>query len=113
MGGKADSTQHAEFIFLEAFLGDANGADEAVFKIFLAGDEVVESVGERVEEEAVDGEVAPFGIFSRRAEGDVVGVAAIVEAFVVAEGGDFKGVALEEDKDDAKLSTYRDSFGEE
>ena len=54
-----------------------------------------ELAGRRIEQQAVDGEVAALDIFLRTlAETHLVGMAAIAVADVTAEGGDFDHVAV-------------------
>ena len=123
-GGEADGPEHAEFVFGEAEVGVADGADDAGGEVFAAVDEVEGGGGDGlfalqdfgVEEHAVDGEVAAEDVFAGRGgELDGVGAAAVGVAAVVAEGGDFgldllavgifrgDGFASEADEEDAEV----------
>ena len=57
-------------------------------EVLLAADVVDEQVVERVEEHAVDGEVAAQGVLAGGGEDDRVGVPAVAVGDVGAEGGD-------------------------
>ena len=94
--GKAHGAQHAQLVLGEALLRRADGAHQAALQVAPAFDVVeqlaVRSVGmrgERIEQQAVDGEVAPLHVMLRR--GGVahrVGMAAVEIGSVGAEGGD-------------------------
>ena len=76
--GEADGAEHAEFVFGEAQRGIADGADDFGVEIAASADEVEDLVGERIEQQAVDGEVAALDIFLWSfAEADLVRMAAI------------------------------------
>jgi hypothetical protein len=125
-GGKTDSTQHAELIFGEAKARIADGADDAGGEVIAAVDEVDGGgggvagsvVGEGIEEQAIDGEVAAEDIFAGvGGEANGVGTAAIGVGAVVAEGGNFSDDVLFiewlADKDDAEVRAHGEGFGEE
>ena len=102
-GGEADGAEEAEPVFGEAEGGVSDGAETAVFEVIAAADEIDDVAGERVEEHAVDGEVAAFGVGFRGGEDDVVWAAAVEVGTVGAERGDFEEVAVEVDDDDAEV----------
>ena len=68
-------------------IGRPDGADHPPGEVFLPADEVDHPALQRIEEQAVDGEVAPQGVFPRGTEGDVVGMPAVAISGVLAEGG--------------------------
>lgn len=74
---EADGAEDAEVVFFDAGDGVADEADEFVAEVFLAVDEVVDLFGGGVVEKGVDREVAAFGVFFGRGEGDAVGAAAV------------------------------------
>src|SRR5205823_10212002 len=87
-GGEADGAEQAELVLAEALARLADGPQDSRFQVLLAADVVDDFAADRVEEHAVDGEVAPQGVLARRAEDDGVGVAAVAVSRVGAEGGD-------------------------
>ena len=112
--GEADGAEHAEFVFGEAAFGFTNGADEVGFKILLAAYVVEDFLCVVAHEEAVDGEVAAGHVFLRRfGVDDLIGVAAVGVAEVVAEGGDLDFAVFALDEDYAELSAYGEAVGEE
>ena len=70
---KANGTQHAKLVFGEAQPGIADGAEDLLMQIGLAADKVQHAVfqavallkRERVQQQAVDGEVTPQDILAR------------------------------------------------
>src|SRR6185312_14161467 len=56
--GEADGAQHAKLVFGETLGGIADGADDFCVEIAASADEVEDFVGDGIEEQAVDGEVA-------------------------------------------------------
>lgn len=111
--GEADGAEEAEPVFGEAEGRVADGAERVVFEVVAAADEVDEVTGERVEEHAIDGEVAALGVGFRGGEDDVVRAAAVEVGAVGAERGDFEEVAVEVDDDDAEVSADELGAGEE
>ncbi len=103
-GGEADGAEHAELVFADAQARIADGADDALLEILLAADVIDDLVGDGIEEEAVDREVAALGIVLGVGECDAVGMAAVGVGGVGAERGDFDlaGGARAEDRDDAE-----------
>ena len=71
--GEAHGAQHAQAILAEAVAGVADRAEHARLEIALAADVVDELLGERIEEKAVDREIAPLGVLLRRGKADVSG----------------------------------------
>lgn len=112
-GGETDGAEETEPVFGEAEGRVADGAERVVFEVIAAADEVDEVTGERVEEHAIDGEVAALGVGFRGGEDDVVRAAAVEVGAVGAEGGDFEEVAVEVDDDDAEVSADELGAGEE
>ena len=88
-GGEADGAEHAELVFAKPQAGVADGADQPAFEVVAAADVVDDFVGDRVEEQAVDREVAALGVVLGGGEVDAVGVAAVAVRGVGAERGDF------------------------
>ncbi len=123
-GGETDRAEHAELVFGEAGDGVADGADDAGGEVGLTVDKVegggcsvgVLVIQERIEEHAVDGEVAAEHIFAGvGGEADRVGAAAVGVGAIVAEGGDLDGGAVvatgitasfATDEDDAEVGAY-------
>jgi hypothetical protein len=89
-------------VFGKAVGGGADGAEDVVVDIAFAADEIVEGVGEGVEEEAIAGEIASAGIFFGSGKADGVGMAAIGVVAIGAEGGDLDLLAVTSDEHDAK-----------
>ena len=129
--GEADGAEHAELVLGEAEDGVADGADEAGGEVFAAVD-IVEEGGlegfggdgllggelERIENHAVDGEVAAEDVlFWAVREGDFRWVAAIEVGSVAAEGGNLgeDGLVVDglADEDDAEVGSNREGLGEE
>ena len=102
LDGKANGTEEAEAVLGKAGEGIADSADLLGSEIGLAVDVVEKFVFEGIKKHAVDGEVAPLGIFLRGGEGDGGGAATVEVGAVDAEGGDFKNVVVEAEADDAE-----------
>lgn len=100
-------------VFFKAVFGDADGAEQAHAKVHLAVDVIDDLIGERVEEEAVDGEVAALGVEFGCGVGDAVRTAAVAVAAVAAEGGDFDMDVVPAHDDDAEVGTHGLGAGEE
>src|SRR5690348_15726208 len=81
-GGEANCAEEAEAVFVEEIGGVDDGADGAGFNVGLAADVVDDLVAhpKGIEEQAVDGEVAAFGVFLGGGEADGGWVAAVVVA---------------------------------
>ena len=114
LDGEADGAEEAEAVFGKAGEGIADGADLLGCEIGLAVDVVEEFVFEGIKKHAVDGEVAPLGIFFGGGEGDGGGAATVEVGTIDAEGGDFKNVIVEAESDDAEgFALGIGGFGEE
>ena len=114
LDGEADGAEEAETVFGKAGEGIADGAYLLGSEIGLALNVVEEFIFEGSKKHAVDGEVAPLGIFLGGGEGDGGGAAAVEVGAVDAEGGDFKNVVVEAEADDAEGFALRiGGFGEE
>ena len=114
LDGEADGAEEAEAVFGKAGEGIADGADLLGSEIGLALDVVEEFIFEGIKKHAVDGEVAPLGIFLGGGEGDGGGPAPVEIGAVDAEGGDFKNVVVEAEADDAEgFALGIGGFGEE
>lgn len=106
--GETDGAESSEVILAESLLGIADGADDASVEVFLAIDEVDDAtIGafsgvEGIEEECVDGEITSAGIFLGIGEDDAVGSSGIGVGVIASEGGDFDGVCVFGDEDDAE-----------
>src|SRR5580658_10464925 len=88
--GEADSTQHPELVFGEPSVRIADGSDDSGFEILASANEIQNLVRDRIEQQAVDGEIAAFDIFSRiLAETNLVGMTSVAVSDVAAKGGDF------------------------
>ena len=84
--GKADGAEQAEFVLGEPLLGVAHGAEQVAGEILTAADKIDHAIGNRVEKETVDGEVAAGRILLGRTERDVIGMTAVAIRGVAAEG---------------------------
>jgi hypothetical protein len=93
-------------VLSKAFGGRTDGAKQFCAQIFFAADPVVQLSGDGVEEQAVDGEIAPAGVGLGVAEGDVLGMAAILVIGLGAEGGHLEFMAGFEDNDDAEFAAH-------
>ncbi len=102
LDGEADSAEEAEAVFGKAGEGIADGADLLGSEIGLALNVVEEFIFEGIKKHAVDGEVAPLGIFFGGGESDGGGATTVEVGPVDAEGGDFKNVVIEAEADDAE-----------
>ena len=97
--GETDGAQHPQFVFGKTAVRVANGADQAVVQIGLAADVVEHFVGIVTHEKAVDGEVAARDIFLRSfCINDLIGMAAIGIAEIVAKRGDFDFAFIAEEQ---------------
>ena len=103
-GGKANGAEHPQLVFGDAGQRIANGADDAALQIRLAADVVDHLLGERVEEQAVDREVAALGVVLGVGERHRVGMPAVAVGGVAAERGDvdLPGPFRSEHGDDAE-----------
>jgi len=114
LDGESDGAEEAEAVFGKAGEGIADGADLLASEIGLAVDVVEEFIFEGIKKHAVDGEVAPLGIFLGGGEGDGGGAATVEVGAVDAEGGDFKNVVVDAEADDAEgFALGVGGFGEE
>ena len=96
---KANGTQHAQLVFGEAQPGIADGAEDLLMQIGLAADKVQHAVfqavalikRERVQQQAVDGEVTPQDILARIGrEAHSIGPPPIAVRSIVAKSGDLR-----------------------
>ena len=67
--------------------GGPIAADHPPGEVLLPADEVDHLALQRIVEQAVDGEIAAYGVFPRGTEGDVVGMPAVAIGGIPAEGG--------------------------
>ena len=85
--------------------------------VCLAADEVEEFVGDRIEKEAVAGEIPTLGVFLGGGEGDGIRMAAVGVNTLGAESGDFDGrgcgASLLADEHDAEGHTDLLGFREQ
>src|SRR5581483_919434 len=89
-GRKAHGAHHAQLVFGEAAVRRADGADDAGAQVGAPADIVQHFLGNGIEQQAVDGEVAALHVFARiGGVGDFVGMPAVGIQAVAAEGGDF------------------------
>ena len=95
-GGEAHTTQHAQMVFFKAQLGAADGANDAGIEIryaaYIVDDGRAEIAGaaQRVEEQAVDGEVAALHVFlGSVGVANRIGMAAVGICAIGAEGRHF------------------------
>ncbi len=106
--GESDGAESAKVILAEPLLWIADGTDEASMEVFLTINEIDDSAlgsfggVERIEEEGVDGEIASVGIFLGIGEDDAVGSSGVGVGVIASEGGNFDGVSVFSDQDDAK-----------
>ena len=106
--GKAHGAQHPQLVFGEAQLGAADGADDFGLQILLSADVVKNLAGHRIEQQAVDGEVAAFDVFLRTlAESHLIGMAAVGVANVAAESGNFDDAAVAEADRESSATSLR------
>ncbi|HEY8311829.1 MAG TPA: hypothetical protein VIG47_14800, partial [Gemmatimonadaceae bacterium] len=101
--GEAHGAQHAQLVLREAERGLADGADDAAGEVLPTTDDIEDAAGEgiaaferdRIEQKAVDGEVAALHILCRiPRELDCVGAPAVGVGSVAAKGSDLCGDAL-------------------
>ena len=96
--GEADGAQHAQMVLFETLRGIANGADHAVLQILQAAYVVHHVPGgivhmRRIEQQSIDGEVAPQHILLRVAfERHAFRMPPILVRMIAAEGCDFDAV---------------------
>ena len=91
----------------------ADGADDPLFKIFLATDKIENLLLDGIVEHAIDGEVASFSVLLGSCRIDASGPSSIDVAAVFAEGSDFIMVPLLDDDDDAKGNSDRNGAGKQ
>ena len=88
-GGEAHGAEHAELVFGETQARVADGADQLALEVVVAADVIDDFVGDRIEEQAVDREVAALGVVLGVGEGTLSGWRPSLYVGVGAEGGDF------------------------
>ena len=111
--GKANGPKEAEMVLIEAGGGGADGADQFGAEVLFAADPIVEFLANRLEIEAVDGEIASLSIGLSVAEADVFGVAAILVIRFGTVSGDLKLMAVFDDHDNAEFAAHGDGVREE
>ena len=111
-GREAHGAHHPQAVFADAVGGVTDGAEHARVEVSLAADVVDEPVGEGIEKEAVDREVAALGVLLRRGKADGGGVASVEVLAVVAKGRDLEFAAAVEDHDDAEVRADGDRAAE-
>ena len=84
--------------------GVADGPQQARFQIVASTHIVDDCVNARVEEHAVDGEVAPLGVAARVAESDLIGMPTVAVAAVGTKRGHLDPLAVLPHQHDAELS---------
>ena len=86
--GQADAAEHAQLVLAEACRRVADGPQHAGVQVLLAADVVDQLVFQRVEEHAVDGEVAAQGILAGRGKHHGIRVPAVAVGDIGAKRGD-------------------------
>ncbi len=109
LGGEAHGPQEAQMVLGKAFGGRTDGAKQFRAQIFFATDPVVQLSGDGVEEQAVDGEIAPAGVGLGIGERDVLGMTSVLVIGLGAIGGDLEFMTGFEDNDDAELAANGNS----
>src|SRR5207302_3538849 len=97
-----------KMILGEAILRLANRANDLRAQISLATNPIAQLAFDRIEEQAIDGKVAAFGIGFGIAENHDLGAATVLVISFSAERGDLKFVAIGDDDDDAELAPHGD-----
>jgi hypothetical protein len=95
-GSEAHGAQHAKLIFVEATMRLADSTDDFALQVFTSAHEVENFVVvQRIEQQAIDGEVAALHIFfGVTSEAHLIGMTAIGVQAIGAEGGDFNAGPL-------------------
>ena len=112
-GGETHGAQEAQAVLAETRGGVADGAQDARGEVGPTADEVDHLVGNGVEEHAVDGEIAAFGVAPGRGEGDIDGAAAVDVDAVGAEAGDLELRLAIQDADDTEVRADGDCAREQ
>ncbi len=105
-GGETDSPEQAEFVLVEAMVRIADRPEDAVVEVSTSADIVdyfaMAMNGGWIFEQSVDGEVAALRVLLGIGEFDVIGSAMVVVTPFSAEGGDFQGMPITMNEDDAE-----------
>ena len=110
--GESHGADKPQFIFFEAPLGIADSANDPRAQIGAAVDVIEDFVGARIEQQAVDGEIAAQDIFLRRwRENDAVGMPPVGIADVRAESSNFNFGAAFGHENHAELRADRQRIG--
>src|SRR5579864_114477 len=92
---EAYGAEHAQLVFRKSQHGVADGTNEVGGKVLAAADKIQHFPGNRIHQQAIDGEVAASNIFARIfAVTHLVGVASIAVADVGAKGCHLNHVCL-------------------
>src|SRR4051812_31271864 len=86
---EANGAEHSQFVFTDAQARIADRTYHPAAKILLAVDKIDDLLGDWIEEQAIDREVATFGIVLGGGEVDGVGMTAVAVSSIAAKGGDF------------------------
>src|SRR5271170_5822636 len=105
---EAYSANEAQLVFFEAALGIANGANNSRAQIGPAVNVVENFVRARIEQQTIDGEIAPqYVFFRRRRENHAVRMPPIGIACIGTKSGDFDLRSLLGNENHAELRTNR------
>ena len=109
-GGKTHRAQHPQFVLGEPFDRIADRPDPPEPEVFAAADIVNHFLANRIEKEPIDREIAARSVHFGRAEVNVVGMATIGVAHVIAERGDLDlpGPRRPDHRDHAKGRAQRE-----
>ena len=108
---EAHRAQHAQAILTDARRRIPNRPNDPQPQIGLAADVVDQRIADRVQEHAIDGDVAPPRVFLRRAEAHRGRMPAVEIHIVGAKGGHLDGLAILDDDDHTELHTNRNGLG--
>src|SRR5687768_2488330 len=70
--GEADGPEQSQVILREPFISEADRTQYSIHRVTLTADVVDHLFFDRIEEHPIDREVAPLGVFFRRAEDDTL-----------------------------------------
>src|SRR5580658_7484478 len=92
---EAHCAQHTEFVLGEASLRITDGSNDASFEILASADKIQHLVCDRIEQQAVNCEVAAFHIFTWiLAEANLIGMTAVAISDVTAKGGNLNDLVF-------------------
>ena len=119
-GCKTDCAQHAQFVFGESLLRIADGANDVVFQVGLTMNVVEDLFLDGIEQQPVDGEVAPLDIFlGRLGKAHLIGMPSVGIANIATICGHFNFEGLrtilrtDDHQDYAELSAYGNAIRED